>query len=227
MNLASTRGRLLDHAERLFARKGIATTSIRDIVTAARANLGAVTYHFGSKDALVRAVIERRLRPLDEERRRLLDAAEAAGRGRPPALEAILHAAIAPTIRLRREHPGFMRIVGRMLSDPDAALQKSAEAEALMRRFLEAIARALPGVPRDELAWRMCFLRGALVHTWTGGGRPFRGAARRDDGDEALVRRLIGFGAAGLRAPLAGERAGRLSEGRGGGRSSRRRRAGR
>ncbi|RZA13604.1 MAG: TetR/AcrR family transcriptional regulator, partial [Lysobacteraceae bacterium] len=39
---------LLDTAEELFARRGYNGASIRDITAAAGANLGAVTYHFGT-----------------------------------------------------------------------------------------------------------------------------------------------------------------------------------
>ena len=51
--------RLLAVAGDLFARAGFDAVSVRDIITRAKANLGAVTYHFGSKEALFHAVIER------------------------------------------------------------------------------------------------------------------------------------------------------------------------
>jgi AcrR family transcriptional regulator len=51
--------RLLAVAADLFAREGFDAVSVRDITSRAKANLGAVTYHFGSKEALFHAVIER------------------------------------------------------------------------------------------------------------------------------------------------------------------------
>ena len=56
--------RLLDAAERLFAEKGFAATSIRDITVAARCNVAAVNYHFGGKDALYLETFRRRLTAL-------------------------------------------------------------------------------------------------------------------------------------------------------------------
>lgn len=50
----------------LFARNGYDGTSIRAITRAAGTNLGAVTYHFGSKRALYAAVLEAGLTPLVE-----------------------------------------------------------------------------------------------------------------------------------------------------------------
>jgi len=60
----STAERLLEAARRVFASKGFAGASIREITSAAGANLGAVTYHFGSKQGLYDAVLERAFRPL-------------------------------------------------------------------------------------------------------------------------------------------------------------------
>lgn len=49
---------LLEAGRRLFAQKGFKGTSIRALTTAAGVNLGAVTYHFGSKEGLYHAVLE-------------------------------------------------------------------------------------------------------------------------------------------------------------------------
>lgn len=54
-----TPDRLIAAARRLFADRGFASASVRAITQAAHANLGAVTYHFGSKDRLRDAVLER------------------------------------------------------------------------------------------------------------------------------------------------------------------------
>lgn len=200
----NTRERLLDHAERLFAERGIASSSVRDIVERAGANLGAITYHFGTKQALTRAVIDRRLEPLNEERSRLLEQAERARAPRPPRLEDVLHAAIFPTIELMRRHPHFMRIVGRLLCDPSDRIRRHVEAKPLFRRFLRAIASAAPHLPPMELAWRVHFVRGALLGTWTASDslRSGRGNGASRDGDGLVARRLIEFAAAGLRAPV-------------------------
>ncbi len=63
---SSTPEILLEVGQRLFAERGYAASSVRDITSAGGANLGAVTYHFGSKDALYQAVLERALGPLRE-----------------------------------------------------------------------------------------------------------------------------------------------------------------
>jgi len=61
---ASTVERLVASARAVFARRGYDGASIRTITREAHANLGAVTYHFGSKHALYEAVLEQVLAPL-------------------------------------------------------------------------------------------------------------------------------------------------------------------
>ena len=72
----STRDRLLDVAERLFAERGVDATSLRAITTEAEANLASVNYHFGSKDGLFLEILARRTAPVNAERLRLLSLAE-------------------------------------------------------------------------------------------------------------------------------------------------------
>lgn len=58
MNL-TTRERLLQAATRLFADSGYRGAPVRDICNLAGANPGAVSYHFGGKRQLYRAVLRR------------------------------------------------------------------------------------------------------------------------------------------------------------------------
>ena len=201
MDASRTRDRLLDAAERLLAAKGFEATSLRDVTSKAKANLAAVNYHFGSKDALVRAVFERRL---GEVNRRRVELLKGAGRGRLTP-EQILHAFIAPTFDLMKEAPHFIRLMGRFQAEPDSDMHDfvTSRCREVAEQFKRALTAALPRVPVEDLFWRMHFVMGALVHTWSchrdleriSGGR----CSMKDDGE--ITRKLIAFGAAGLRAP--------------------------
>lgn len=61
-----TASALLHHGRRLFARHGYEGTSVRAITAAAGANLGAITYHYGSKETLYHEVLTACFRPLLE-----------------------------------------------------------------------------------------------------------------------------------------------------------------
>ena len=63
-----SRERLLHAALRLFAQQGFAKTSTREIAEAASANVAAISYYFGDKAGLYRAVF---LEPIDGPRRDL------------------------------------------------------------------------------------------------------------------------------------------------------------
>ena len=66
---SDTRQHLLDAAERLFADHGLNNVSLRQVNTAAgQKNSGSVHYHFGSREALLKGLLERRMSVLDQER---------------------------------------------------------------------------------------------------------------------------------------------------------------
>jgi AcrR family transcriptional regulator len=73
MSEPSTRDRLLDEAEALFADRGYEGVSVREIATAAEANLAAVNYHFQGKENLYHEVLRRRIVP---KRNMLVEALE-------------------------------------------------------------------------------------------------------------------------------------------------------
>lgn len=61
---ADTAGRLVEAGRRLFASGGFEGTSVRALTREAGANLGAITYHFESKETLYQAVLEKVLGPV-------------------------------------------------------------------------------------------------------------------------------------------------------------------
>ncbi len=71
---SAARAQMLDVAERLFAERGIDGVSLRTVgQSAGQRNNSAAQYHFGSRDGLVQAVVERRFESVDERRRELTD----------------------------------------------------------------------------------------------------------------------------------------------------------
>src|SRR5437868_14601767 len=95
-----TKQRILDSAERLFAAHGFEATSLRNIIADAKVNLAAIHYHYHSKEALLAAVIHRRLDPINRERLKLLDDCERDAHDGKPSLEAVLNAFFAPAVQV-------------------------------------------------------------------------------------------------------------------------------
>jgi AcrR family transcriptional regulator len=169
--LSETKVAVLDAAERLFASHGFKATSLRAITGEAQANLGAVNYHFASKDELILAVLRRRMKPLNAERLALLDRFEADAKGKPLRIEQILEALFRPPTELvaRGAKGGrfFLRLMAQCLADPGTYLQPLVEEEFAEknRRFHAAIRRSLPYLSSDEVHWRLHFAHGVFLHT--------------------------------------------------------------
>lgn len=189
----STRQRILDTAERLFADQGFHATTLRQITREADVNLAAVNYHHGSKDALVLAVFQRRLDQLNSDRLARLD--EALGESDPPQLERVLEAFVNPALLLSSQSEGdggrFMRLLMRAWAENATQLHRTIARQYshVMRAFADAVSRAL-GTSPDNLRQQLDFLIGALTYTM---------AETSGEQVERTARELVRFGCAGLR----------------------------
>lgn len=214
MSQPDTKERILDAAERLFAREGFHNTSLRAITSEAGANLAAVNYHFGSKEALIEAVFERRLNPLNRIRRENIERVreEAQQAGKRPDVDQILRAFIEPTLRFRDSGPGaenFVTLVGHALAEPDETVRNLflSQMRPLFFLLFETLGLALPHVGKNTLFWRLHFALGTLGHAlcWSGRIRQQphllpEGIMLTTDADP-LCNMLIEFLTAGMEAP--------------------------
>ena len=110
--MTTTRDRLLDEAEYLFARGGIAGVTTREITEAAeQRNTSAISYHFGSRDGLLLALLARRGGPVDDRRAELRDRLE-----QHPPLAALVECLVEPYCDLLGSAPGrsYLRIVAQL-----------------------------------------------------------------------------------------------------------------
>jgi AcrR family transcriptional regulator len=201
---------ILDTAERLIAEKGIDAVSLRSITSEASVNLAAVHYHFGSKEALVEKVFERRVTPLNQRRLQMLTAAEERAGDDPIEVEEVLRALIAPAMRLYQQEGSegrrFMQMCGRIYSEQAGYVQRIFDnlfAE-VVTRFVAAFRRALPEIPEADRAWRIHFCVGAMIHTMSDSERLKRfSSGMCDPSDtEATIERMVQFCSAGLRAEV-------------------------
>jgi AcrR family transcriptional regulator len=134
----TTRDRLLRAAQRLFAERGYAGASVRLITAQARANLGAITYHFGSKERLHHAVLTGLFSPLAER----IEAEAEAGGAPLAALERIVIA----YFEYFQEHPDLPRL---MLQEMSQQGPFPPELAGLQRRVREAVVQLISGGQAD------------------------------------------------------------------------------
>jgi AcrR family transcriptional regulator len=207
--LHATKVAILNATERLVAAHGFEATSLRAITAAAKVNLAAVNYHFATKDALIVAMLTRRMKPLNEARLALLDQFETDARDEPVAVERILEALFRPMVELITQPSkggrNFLRLLALCLAEPGAYLKPLVQKEFAekTRRFHRALRRSLPQLSDVETHWRLHLASGAFLHAVAHAQvLELSSAGRcRLTNCEAVLERIINFCAAGLRSP--------------------------
>ena len=158
MTARPTKDRLLDAAERLFARDGVQGARIRDINELAGArNPSALHYHFGSRGAVVEAILLRYQMPIDEHAAAALDALEATGR--QPTEREVVEAVVRPEVAALDTQSGrdCVRIIPQLLPALSRNLRAGVVYPATLqsRRILDLLddrmaARSIPERVRRE-----------------------------------------------------------------------------
>jgi AcrR family transcriptional regulator len=201
-----TRTRILDAAEHLFAEHGVEGTSLRRIMAIARVSISQINYHFGSREALLRAVFVRRAGPHIEARLRLLDKARQAPIER--RLEAVIDSYFAPVEWItsgRADSVDFHRLLARIGADP-GELARSMLAEFyddFQHQVIEELKRLLPEVSEADIYWRWHCMLAILMYSTTNVNRlraVSRGRYDLRDSD-AFFEHVIPFLVAGMRLP--------------------------
>lgn len=104
---ARTRMAFVDEAEQLFARDGIAATSVTDVVAVADRSIGSLYHHFTNKEGLVAAVVERLL---DELEHRVTTAIDP-DRWRGASIRDITATFVRSSLETTVGRPGYKRIL--------------------------------------------------------------------------------------------------------------------
>ena len=206
-----TKTRLLDAAEALFIDAGYEGMSMRLITARADANLAAVNYHFGGKDALIHAMLTRRLDGLNQNRLALLERFEST-LGSQLTCEHILGAMFIPALEqsrcLDKSGPALLRLLGRAYTDPSPFIRNFLRGiyADVAERFFCAFQTVLPHLPREELGWRLHFCIGSLSGMLAGADTnsliaDFTQGQRLEDSQ--LIGRLALIMVAALKAPLS------------------------
>ena len=146
--------RLIEAAGPVFARRGFADATVREIIAAAGANIAAVNYHFGGKIGLYRAVLEH-----------YSMAAMAAHPVPRPSTDTappdkLLHGFVAAFLE-RLFHDGkpawMSQIIAREMVEPTDAFQHLAETHMRPQLdILRAIVARLMGLPPTDPRVHRC-----------------------------------------------------------------------
>ena len=200
------RQRLLNAAEAFFSDRGFENTSVRDLARAAKCNVAAVNYYFGSKEQLYVELWRRELQILRNSRlasiRRVME--QPAGQGGLEQLLSSYSAAFIEPLADAAKGQRLMRLMAREIVHPrlPEGLFLNEMIKPVMDALQEALLRVCPGVDRSRIPLLIVSLIGQLLHVLhikamfdraTEPGWP------KFSLDEA-VRHVVEFSAAGIRA---------------------------
>lgn len=203
---------LLDVAERLFAQRGVNQVSMREIVReSGQRNPSAARYHFGTREALIVAVVERRMAAINALRHHLLDALERSGEA--DDLRAVMRAsvrAVADQVRATEWGGHYVQIVAELAQWPSDTPETQVNPSHMssLGRIESMVQHCVPDLPRAMVQRRMQMIRGYIAYTLSGWIRlngPVTAANSRAFRQQ--VDTLSDFLAAGLGGPAPQRRA--------------------
>lgn len=211
MNLAGTLHRdddtglyhLLDAAESQFSAHGFDGAGMKAIARQAQVSQSLLHYHFGTKEALYRAVIERRATAINAERHRLLDAVDLSA---SDAVARVFDALLRPPVGPVGGGMSYARIFAGLAAggERDSALVREFY-DGTARRFIRALQQAAPGASRLTAARAYTMAIGLLVTSLPGEDRAAR-LADAPPSDHAAppdrVADLVAFACGGYAALL-------------------------
>jgi AcrR family transcriptional regulator len=204
----STKNKILDAAESLFADKGFNGTSLREITSQAEVNLAAVNYHFGSKKELIKAVMSRYMNELSP---RLEIALTQICESESPSLIEVFSAFIEPLLSLNEfKNNGtsnFLQLLGRGYTDSQGFLRwfLTTQYPGVIDNFVIAVQKAYPELSAEEMFWRLHFTMGTVVFTMSS-SEALIDIAKSDFERELqisdVIHNVIPYVAAGVGAPM-------------------------
>lgn len=205
----SRKDRIIEVAERLFAKSGYDGVSLRQITNQAGVDVALVKYHFGNKQGLFDALLKRRADILNRERSEALD--RVLERNNPAPVEDIIDAFTHPILNeIVGEDESWRHYFGLLAqvnNNPDWGGQTmSRYFDPLVRRFINALRDALPDSDDVDIYWCYHFLSGALTLTFADTKRidALSGGLCHSSDFESVHKRMVPFIAEGFRAVCAG-----------------------
>lgn len=196
--MSDTVTRLRAAAEDLLLEKGQAATTLRDITDRAGANVASVSYHFGSKDALLTQVFQDVLREATDIQRRRLEALPD-----DASLEDVVRVWLAPALPDQDRDPREARlwsIVQRgMAEQAVGAGHADVVRPVVEEQLVGRLASRLPHLGMEELMLRHAATLAAIAVLGTSNLDLLFGAGRSERLADLVVAWVVG----GLQAPAA------------------------
>ena len=130
--MKSSREKILDTAERLFAERSYDAVSVRDITNAADVRVASINYYFNSKQGLYHEILERRANIIIREREKRLSNIPFSTLSNENAIYEICKVIIAPIFeKVVTNEPGWRAYVGVVASFVSREIQPGRDRSTL------------------------------------------------------------------------------------------------
>ncbi|NVK24507.1 MAG: TetR/AcrR family transcriptional regulator [Gammaproteobacteria bacterium] len=165
----TTKVKILNAAEALFANSGFAETSMREITAKAGVNLASVNYHFGSKKDLIKAVVDRYLErfvPLLLEKIETLEKCN-----KNYSVSELFECFKSPLLALNSINKDgsvfFLKLIGRGYVDFQGHLRRfiTEKYGESLQVIQQCFHKTMPQLTPSEVFWRLHFTIGTSVFT--------------------------------------------------------------
>ncbi len=193
---------LLNVAEQLFALHGVEQVALTKIVGASRQkNRSALHYHFGSREGVLKAVLDRRLKHINALRLATLDRPTRCG-----DLARAIRALIEPFCLVALNEPwgaDYISILAQVSFHPTLLGGSVLDDTNLssVRRCKKLVIDALPAIRPATLNRRFRWLTDSVVLAVARWARQGSKSGRAHEVMENLIEEFIAYGVAGLAAP--------------------------
>ncbi|MDD9940373.1 MAG: TetR/AcrR family transcriptional regulator [Myxococcales bacterium] len=181
MGNGDTRQRLILAAERLFAHNGIQGVSLREInIAAGQRNTSASHYHFGSKEALLMAVLENRDGQLRDRRMQRLEAIARAAPADPA--HAVAEALVLPAADMMDSAPDYILFTAQLFLQPPSDWRELLTREESALSHATRILAARTSIPEPLVMHRLVTM---MQHLTTALASHIR--VSKDGGDQSIA----------------------------------------
>lgn len=195
-----TRSRLIDAGARLFAERGIDNVSLREISREAGArNVVALQHHFGDREGLLRAIVDKYLPRIEARRHAILDACAAEAPDVRPLASALVDP-LAACLHDGDGGPAFLQIFADLVNRPRPMIEVlgSDDPDVSLNQWARMVDPVLP-----PGAARVHRRLAALLYTSAELARCARAGSQADAAVVPLA--VVDVVAAMLRAPVSPE----------------------
>jgi len=196
-----TRTLLLDAAEQVLLEDGLAGVSLRRVTAVAGVNVAAVNYTFGSKEALLDALLVRVMEPVLLERTRQLDEVV-----RTPGhtVDDLVRALLESMLRVDKRHVALYAEVSvkpRLGGDERFEQTRRTSVQTGIDQMTAALTPLLPGQSPQALGYRVeRMLKMATIQVLDGTSLAEKYELEPGPDEQDLIDELVAFFSAGLSA---------------------------